>query len=189
MSSRRVKLVLLCEDNQHEAFTRRFLKGMGWNTREIRVEKSPSAGGSAECWVRINFTKELGIYRARKTKAASALVTMLDADKKTVQGRIMELESECQANHLEFRTNDEAVAVIVPKRNIETWIHYLKGNRVNEEDVYPKLPREKGCKPSVDALVSFCRTSGLNPDAPNSLILACNEYDTRIKGQNKPGVV
>jgi hypothetical protein len=52
MSIRRVKIVLLCEDSQHEAFARRFLGGMGWNTREIRVEKSPSAGGSAEQWVR-----------------------------------------------------------------------------------------------------------------------------------------
>ena len=48
MSIRRVKIVLLCEDSQQEAFTRRFLKGMGWNTRELRVEKSPSASGSAE---------------------------------------------------------------------------------------------------------------------------------------------
>jgi len=29
MSSRRVKITLLCEDSQHEAFVRRFLKGMG----------------------------------------------------------------------------------------------------------------------------------------------------------------
>ncbi len=62
MSIRRVKIVLLCEDSQHEAFARRFLKGMGWNTRELRVEKSPSASGSAEQWVREEFPNELRIY-------------------------------------------------------------------------------------------------------------------------------
>ena len=41
MSKRRVKIVLLCEDSQHEAFVRRFLNRMSWNTGEIRVEKSP----------------------------------------------------------------------------------------------------------------------------------------------------
>jgi len=61
MSSRRVQIVLLCEDSQHEAFVRRFLVGMGWETRGMRVEKSPSAGGSAEQWVRIRFPKELNI--------------------------------------------------------------------------------------------------------------------------------
>lgn len=68
MNIRRVKIVLLCEDSQHEAFVRRFLKGMSWNTREIRVEKSPSAGGSAEQWVRENFPRELKIYRQRRHK-------------------------------------------------------------------------------------------------------------------------
>lgn len=182
MSPRRVKIVLLCEDNQHEAFTRRFLKGMGWNTREIRVEKSPAASGAAEQWVRITFPKELRIYRSRKNKAGSALIVMIDADDKSVQERIAELESECNSQQLEFRTGDEAVAILVPKRNIETWIHYLNGNRANEEDAYPKLSREKGCKPSVDALISLCRTAGLSPDAPNSLSMACNEYTSRIKG-------
>lgn len=75
MSIRRVKIVLVCEDSQHEAFTRRFLKGMGWNTRELRVEKRPSAKGSAEQWVRKNFSNELRIYRQRKQRAASAPLT------------------------------------------------------------------------------------------------------------------
>jgi len=65
MSSRRVKIVLLCEDSQQEAFTRRFLAGMGWNTRELRVEKSPSAKGSAEQWVREKFPSEIKVYRQR----------------------------------------------------------------------------------------------------------------------------
>jgi hypothetical protein len=56
-----VKITLLCEDSQHGAFVRRFLKGMGWNTREIRVEKSPAATGSAEQWVREMFPKELEV--------------------------------------------------------------------------------------------------------------------------------
>lgn len=181
MSIRRVKIVLLCEDSQHEAFTRRFLKGVGWNIRELRVEKSPFAGGSAEQWVREKFSNELIVYRQRQNRAASALITMIDADNKNVQDRIDELKKACESREIPFRASEEAVAIAVPKRNIETWIHYLNGHEVNEKDNYPKLQMERSCKPAVDKLVQLCRSDGLAPDAPPALIAGCNEYRTRIK--------
>lgn len=119
MSRRRVQLVLLCEDNQHEAFIRRFLKGMGWNTREIRVEKSPSARGSAEQWVKDKFPRELIAYRQRKQKAASALVAIIDADTRSVQDCINELDAACRSAEITFRQQEEAVAIAAPKRSNE----------------------------------------------------------------------
>ena len=107
MSLRRVKIVLLCEDSQHEAFIRRFLEP--------------------------------------------------------------------------FRTHDEAVAIAVPKRNIETWIHYLNGKEVDEKAAYPKLGAERGCKPAVTNLVKLCRSTGLKSDAPPALAAACDEYTVRIR--------
>ena len=181
MSIRRVKIVLLCEDSQHEAFTRRFLKGMGWNTRELRVEKSPSASGSAEQWVREKFPNELRIYRQRKKRAASALIAMIDADSKGVQDRINELETGCKSKDVLFRTRDEAVAIAVPKRNIETWIHYLNGEQVNEDAAYSKLDRERGACPGVGSLVKWCKSTGLPEDAPAALSATCEEYRLRIR--------
>lgn len=181
MSTRRVKIVLLCEDSQHEAFTRRFLKGMRWNIRELRVERSPSANGSAEQWVREEFPSELRIYRQRRPRAASALIAMIDADSKSVQGRINEFEEACNSQQIPFRTVDEAVAIAVPKRNIETWIHYLNGEQVNEDATYPKLDRERGCKAAVDKLVKLCTARGLAAGMPPSLSKACDEYNMRIR--------
>ncbi len=181
MSIRRVNIVLLCEDSQQEAFTRRFLKGMGWNTREIRVEKSPSALGSAEQWVREKFPHELMAYRQRRQRAASAFIAMIDADTNGVQDRINQFEGACSSMQIAFRTAGEAVAIAVPKRNIETWIHFLSGESVNEEDVYTKLNRERGCKPAVDHLVELCKTTGLTADAPQALVAGCDEYNVRIK--------
>lgn len=109
MTIRRVKIVLLCEDTQHEAFTRRFLKGMGWNTRELRVEISPLAGGSAEQWVRKSFPKELKLYRQRRLKAGSALIAMIDADTRNVEERINEFEDECKSHEIAFRTHEESL--------------------------------------------------------------------------------
>ncbi len=177
MSRRRVKIVLLCEDSQHEAFVRRFLKGMGWNTREMRVEKSPSKGGSAEQWVRENFPKELKIYRQRRQKAASALIAVIEE----VRERIDEFEAACNLQRVPFRVDGEEVALVVPKRNIETWIYFLDGNKVNEQEAYPKLGRERRCKSAVKNLVRFCRSTGLVQDAPHALTAACDEYGTRIR--------
>lgn len=181
MSIRRVKIVLLCEDSQHEAFTRKFLKGMGWNTRELRVEKSPSAKGSAEQWVRKKFPNELRIYRQRKQRAASALIAMIDADSKGIQDRINDFENECKFDQVAFRTIDEAVAIAVPKRNIETWIHYLNGEQVNEKVVDPKFDQKRDCKAAVANLVKLCLSTGIAADAPAALLAACDEYQRRIK--------
>jgi hypothetical protein len=181
MSARRVRIVLVCEDSQQEVFTRELLKGMGWNTRELRVEKSPSAGGSAEQWVRERFPLELMAYRQRRQRAASALIAMIDADLKDVQDRINEFKDECKARQIAFRAADEAVALAVPRRNIETWIRYLAGNPVNEQDAYPKFNRKRDCKPAVINLVKLCKSKGLKPDAPPALAAACDEYNLRIK--------
>jgi len=181
MSIRRVKIVLLCEDSQQEAFTRRFLNGMGWNTRELRVEKSPSASGSAEQWVREKFPDELSVYRQRRHQAASALIAMIDADTKSVQDRINEFEGACNSIQIAFRAVDEAVAIAAPKRNIETWIHYLSGQQVNEQEPFPKLGRARKCKPAVDHLVELCRATGLAANAPQALVAACDEYNVRIR--------
>ena len=179
MSTRRVKIVLLCEDSQHEAFIRRFLEGMGYNTRELRVEKSPSGRGAADQYVRNTFPKELKAYRDRRVR--SALIAMIDADGNEVQERISELKQECQSKEVPFRGHDEAVAIAVPKRNIETWIHYLNGEQVNETDPYSKLGRERCCKPVVRKLVQLCRSTGLEEGAPPALVTACDEYNTRIR--------
>ena len=179
MSTRRVKIVILCEDSQQEAFIRRFLKGMGWQMREVRVEKSP--GGSAEQWVRERFPLELRVYKQRRNLASSALIAMIDADTRQVEERIGELKRECDSAGVPFRDNDEAVAIAVPKRNIETWIHYLDGQNVTEIDIYPKLERERDCKGAVNNLVEQCNTTGLRANAPLALVMACDEYRNKIK--------
>jgi hypothetical protein len=183
MSNRRVRIVLLCEDSQQESFVRRFLQGTGWNNREIRVEKSPNAKGAAEQWVRERFPKELLAYRNRSSRAASALVAVIDADIRSVLQRSDELCAACREEGVSFRSEGESVAIVIPKRNIETWIRYLEeipGTGVDEEIKYPKLQRERECKPAVDRLLELCKTTGLPANAPPSLTAACSEYKSRI---------
>ena len=41
MSSRKVRLVLICEDQQHDIFVRRFLIKSGWKNHQIRIQINP----------------------------------------------------------------------------------------------------------------------------------------------------
>lgn len=61
MGRRSVECVLVCEDQQHEAFGRRFLREMKLVThhRRIRVKRPSLGRGSAERFVRETYVKEL----------------------------------------------------------------------------------------------------------------------------------
>ena len=179
MSRREVQLVLLCEDAQHEAFARRLLGEQGWVARQIRVEKAPSAKQSAEQWVRQRYPSELQALR-RRPHIARALIVMVDADTNTYDERLCELDDALRAASCEVRTPKEPVPIIVPRRNIETWIAYLGGSEVDEVTEYPKLRRERECAPAVRQLKAMCDSGTLRDPAPPSLQQACNEYRKRM---------
>jgi len=153
---------------------------MGWNTRELRIEKSPSAAGSGEQWVREKFSEELKIYRQRQARAASALIAITDADSHSIEERKNDFAMACSEKQIPFRQDNEAVAIAVPKMNIETWIKYLDSGSATEVEKYSKLQRERECKHAVEKLVAFCKETTQHPDWPPSLVDACSEYRTRI---------
>ena len=171
---RRVGIVLLCEDSQHEAFVRRFLKRRRLVTGHWRVEKCP--GGSAEQFVRERYPVELKALRRRHAK--TVLIVVVDGDSEGVQTRRASLADACRAANIEDRTAAEPVVVIVPTWNIETWLAYLAGKSVVEtKGDYPRLPRESDCQPQVEALAAMCEQGQLRAPAPASLQDACGEYE------------
>ncbi|HQM17646.1 MAG TPA: hypothetical protein PL116_07445 [Candidatus Cloacimonas sp.] len=178
MSKRKVSLVICCEDKQQECFARRFLKGVSWDYRQLFFRMSPDSKGSGEQWVREKFAKELNIYHTKQW--TYAIIAIIDGDTKGVEGRITQFNNICREKRVPVRSNNDAVAIIVPTRNIETWIHYLNGETVDEETVYPKLKCESECQPAVENLVTMCKGNGISQDAPPSLHSACDEYRSRI---------
>jgi hypothetical protein len=114
---------------------------------------------------------------------AKALVVLTDADAMTVAARIATLEQALRAANLPPRGSTEAIALFVPRRNIETWLAYLAGDNVDEEREYPRLDRERECSAGVRELNRMCDQRQLRQPAPESLRHACQEYDTRIAGR------
>lgn len=145
----------------------------------MRVEKAPGGRGAGEQFVRERFPLELKAHRSRPV--SQALVVLIDGDDAGNIARLHQLDQACRDAGITERTDDERVAVFVPSRNIETWLAYLDGEKVEEErSNYPRLPRERECQRHVDALVRMCRAGELREPSPPSLTVACNEYRARL---------
>lgn len=170
MTARRVQVVVLCEDDQHERFLLHLLKARGSGS-PVRFRKSPAGKGSAEQWVREQYPTEVRAHRAKASYLSVALLTITDADALSVQQRKQSLEKELAQTGQQPRTNTEKIIVLVPKRSIETWIHHLNGNVVDEETGYGnKSPEE--CKLAAQALLQHCRRQAC---CPPSVTDGCGE--------------
>ena len=175
MSQRRVQIVILCEDRQQEVFARYFLKKRGFTGR-FRANICPEGSQSGEQYVRTHYPEEVKAYRQNRNRVAIGLVVLIDADTGTLEARLNWLASVLDEDKQEKRDSKEAIAIFVLKRNIETWIHYLQGETVNEEDAYAKFEKnEAACKTAVEDLADRCYSQSLPEDAPRSLQAACGE--------------
>jgi hypothetical protein len=178
VSKSRIQIVLLCEDKQQLVFARHFLEKRGFDKRKI-IPLIPSVAQSGEQFVRESYLSEVKKYRQKCNHLAISLIVMTDADNLSVKQRLNQLSSILQENNLPDRQKEEAIAIFIPKRNIETWIGYLiKGEKVNEEDkkTYNKLLKESDCKPYAEVLAERCQLQEKLEDAPDSLNVACQEF-------------
>jgi len=175
MSQRRVQIVILCEDRQQEVFARYFLKKRGF-TGLFRANICPEGSQAGEQYVRTQYLAEVKAYRQNRNRVSIGLVVLIDADTGTLEARLNGLASALDEDEQKNRGPNEAIAIFVPKRNIETWIHYLQGETVNEEDAYAKFENnEAACKTAVEDLADRCYSQSLPQDAPRSLQAACGE--------------
>jgi len=176
MSANSVEVVVLCEDLQQECFIRRFLQKRGRQRYDFRPLISPAGRGSGEQWVRVRFPRELKAHRSRIGRRSTWLIVATDADTQGVESRIRSFAHACDDAGVPFREQSERVIFVVPKRNIETWFAYLRGENPNERDTYPKYDSESDCRNDVVRLDEMCRQQRLAPQPPPSLEFACNEF-------------
>lgn len=164
------QVVVLCEDRQHWVFAYRFLTQSGIHGRRIRARVSPSGHGSGEQFVREQYPIEVKEQRKRAARLNSALIVIQDCDVRPLEERRSTLELSAA------RGPNDRIALLFPKRNIETWINFLTdGEAVDEVDSYPKLRgREADCHDAADRLAAK-NEYRLSADVPSSLRAACPE--------------
>lgn len=140
MSNRVSKVVLLCEDEAHSRLFRAYLKQVGIpNIDRIMTAEvaSQKVHGGNVGWVLDHFPRELYACRKRQTEAETLLVVMIDADEGTVEDRRKQLDNRARREKMEpLSTDDPTLALLIPKRNVETWIRSLLGESATEIEDY-----------------------------------------------------
>lgn len=135
VSDRIAEVVIVAEDLRQSNFVRRYLKRAD-TSRQVRVVPPPTGKGSGEQFVRESYPTELSYYRSRAHHRRAALVIAIDADTGTVETRERQLEEALKGAEEDARRSSESIALLIPKRNIETWILCLTGDSVNETTDY-----------------------------------------------------
>lgn len=132
------QVVVLSEDQQHQMFVYSWLRQRGIERRKIRLLPVPAGKGAGEQYVREQYSKEVQTHRRRAGAQNCQLVTIIDADVLPVRQRFEQLDQSLQASNGSTRSQDERICILVPKRNIETWVHCLVSGPVDEETDYKR---------------------------------------------------
>jgi hypothetical protein len=173
----RKRAVILGEDRAHIAFVRDVLIGLGIEARDVHVVEPAAGRGAGEAYVRYKFPEEVKAISKRAARQKGlALIAVVDAD--TV-GLLRRRRDLIEAASEEYREGDRLTApavVLVPQRNIETWLYALSGAAANEVDDYKAHVRREERRTdarsyrrsAANAFVACCR-GGAAPDRPASL--------------------
>ena len=173
MADRYTQVVVLCEDYMHFNFVRRFLIQRGLEGRRIRGNVAPSGRGAGSQYVIKNYPDEVKALRSRAHLRAG-LIAAVDADTNAVADRLRDFNDSLVESGQAVHSETERIALLVPKRNIETWIFYLRGNRVDEEDDYKRRVASADLRQSVEAFSDVCPSKVAHIAVP-SLQRACKE--------------
>jgi len=123
--SRVCKIVLVCEGWRDSAFARGFLTATGIDSRSIEPKTNP--GGSGHDWVKTQFALEV----ANLTRFAEGrgVLGLLDEDGHGPTAREREVADQLQARDLPPLAAHEGRCLLLPTRNIETWLYWLNAQR------------------------------------------------------------
>jgi hypothetical protein len=166
MSDRVSQTILLCEDEVHERLTKAYLKRckLPYQAPQVKaLVASRQQKGGNDSWVLHEFPKQLHACRQRQKKAKTLLIVLIDADNYSVEERQRQLMNRLTLEGYEVLGNDDPVALLIPKRHIETWIRALLGENVTEEQeckARQDTTREE-IRGAVEALFDWSRANAI----------------------------
>lgn len=173
---RKVELVVLCEDVKHKAFMLRYLTSLKFNVRQIRVRLAPPGSGAGEQWVRERYPEYVRSQRRRANHTKASLIAVIDADTSGVEQRRRQLDGALDAAGLSARNAEERIAIVIPRRNVESWVHFAVRREIDETtDFKHRYPAVDACKDAAALAIEVCRTTTDHNHAPPSLVTACGE--------------
>lgn len=176
-------VVILREDKQHGAFVRRLLIKLGRNKREIRELPPPANIKQGRAAVLEHLAQEVDQHRKGYCSTKSRrLVLIIDADDFSTVETKRQIQSKLTEAKLPAISSGEGVVQLIPKREIETWLDFLEGKSISEDD---RPIQRKQCEGSiadpVQKFVDFVRQPHLmSDDVLPSLKAAVGEVRTEL---------
>lgn len=166
------EVIVRCEDLQQRVFIYRCLVERGFRQHTIQIKHNPA--GDAEKFVLSEYPLQVRALRGT-SRVSKAFVSMIDADDRTVDERKRQHDDALEASGQARRADAEKIAILVPRRNIETWVHHLLGEAVNETAKYPRFRgEERKCAPAAQEFARRCPHDMRDADLP-SLRAGCTE--------------
>lgn len=177
MADRHSRVVILAEDRRQANFVRHYLIARGTPGGRIRQLFAASGrGGDGKAFVRRRYPEEVVELRRLQGRLTTALVAVMDADSSTVQERQQELERALAQEGYPKRGANEPIALVVARREIETWVCALLGRTgITEAGDYKRQVNDQDIRPAAQAYLVFCR-QGQASSIP-SMSVGCRELD------------
>ena len=156
--SRVSKIILVCEGWRDSAFARGFLTAAGIDGRAI--DPRPNPGGSGHDWVKNQFVAE--VANLIRFSEGRGVLGLLDEDGKGVTERQREVEEALEARNLALLSAQEGRCLLLPTRNLETWLYWLtalrRGSSLAVDEVTDCKTNRPGDVPRI--LDEDCRPAG-----------------------------
>ena len=177
-----VDVVILAEDERHRMLLHRHLRKRGYTHHKIRI--CPCAQPfetSCLLFVKQQYPNEVQALRDKAHRVTGALLVVVDADDSTVEERLHEMDELLSAAGKGQRADNEHIAIIVARRNVETWMFYLAENTVDEEADYKPRCRSFDNGEFATKFANFTWPRRELPiDCPSSLRYACEAELPRL---------
>ncbi|MBF0184603.1 MAG: hypothetical protein HQM06_09480 [Magnetococcales bacterium] len=158
---------ILCEDQTQYRLAREFLKLGKVSERKIYDRIAPPGSGSGKAWVLKHVAQEVTELRRRASR--TLLLIVIDADEQETEAACREIR--CRYEALQLPEHNPVIA-IVPKRNVESWLHFLLRGEIDEERSFKRLyMKQLSYRDQAAKLVQVVR-SVAQDDLPPSLAMA-----------------
>ena len=167
---------ILSEDAQMETFITTFLKCNGVPSYKIYKVPIPVGKGCGEQHVRERFLQEVEVLE-RNNYNRRTLVVCIDADKHPCDERRNELVNSVKTTKHLWTISKEMILLWIPKREMETWIAFFRGEPVDEQKEFRHDGNPVSCKKEAGKMADYCQ----NDDPPKqemlpSLVKAKEEF-------------
>lgn len=169
---KRVRLIVLCEDDCHLAFASAFL-------HKLALSSAPAPffdrrGDKTQVFRA--FPEQLTALRSRH--AETRLIVIVDGDNLTDAQVLARLRKECRSAGLTMPDfANDPVLVIIPRWEMENWALHLLGASIGEKrNQNAKTLLNGRERDAARALANHCRSGTLPKPALPSMVKACEDW-------------